>query len=474
MSVLGGIGGVLRHFSCLRQKRQGKPPLSLWGVTDEGGVLAVGGMPCTQLARDYGTPLLVVDAAALLRRVRDVQAVLNEVLPGAMLTYSYKTNCIPGILRMLHDAGVGAEVISPYEYWLSESLGVDGGQVVYNGVDKSRESIARAVARGTLVNIDSRDEIDVVLAEAREQRRTARVGLRLALNRSAQFGLDPEGGDLAHVVRNCLDAPDHADLMALHFNVTSNARHSGYHTRCLSRALDVMSWLAREHGVRIRLLDVGGGFGVETSKNMSGVEYGLYRLFGVQPGAAWMDPFQDFRLYLRDLADTLRAFCTQNDLPVPGVCIEPGRLLTSKAELLLTQVKAVKERPGAEPFAITDAGRLSQAFPCDFEWHEAFLASDLRRPPSRPYTVTGRVCTRSDWLYRGKLLPELASGDVLAVMDAGAYFSSYAMNFAFPRAAVVAVEEGTARVLRRREDFRHLVGMDDVALADVTWDGGER
>lgn len=474
MSVLGCVGGMLRRFSTLRQRRQGRPPLSLWGLGDEGGVLTVGGVSSVRLVRDYGTPLLVVDAAALRRRVAEVRAVLDEELPGAMLTYSYKTNCIPGILRMLHDAGAGAEVISAYEYWLSESLGVDGAHVVYNGVDKSRESIARAVARGSLINIDSRDEIDVVLAAAREQRCVARVGLRLALSRGAQFGLDPESDDVTHVVRRCLDASGHAEIAALHFNVTSNARHSGYHAGCLSRALEVMLALARDHGVLVRLLDVGGGFGVETSKNMSGAEYGLYRLFGVQPGAAWLDPFQDFRTYLRDMATTLRSFCARNRLPEPVVCIEPGRLLTSKAELLLTQVKAVKDRPGAEPFAITDAGRLSQAFPCDFEWHEAFLASDLARPFSRPYTVTGRVCTRSDWLYRGKLLPELAAGDVLAVMDAGAYFSSYAMNFAFPRAAVVAVEDGEARVLRQREDFRHLVGMDAMDLLEVNWDGGER
>lgn len=475
MSFMTLAGRILRRASCRRQLRQGRPPLALWGLTDDGGVLTVGGVSTSVLAAEHGTPLLVVDEAALRRKVAEVQGVLADELPGARLTYSYKTNCIPGILRVLHDAGVGAEVISAYEYWLAESLGVAGEQLVYNGVDKSPESLARAVVHGALINIDNRDEIDTVLALARQQGRVARIGLRLGLNRSAQFGLNPDSAgkgdsDVAHVVARCKADPAHASLEALHFNVTSNARHSGYHVRCLARALDVMRTLAHVHGVRIRLLDVGGGFGVQTSKNMSGVEYGLYRLFGVAPGGAWLDPYQDFRLYIRDMASLLGTYCRDNALAQPVVCLEPGRLLTSGAEMLLTRVKAVKERPDAEPFAITDGGRLSQAYPCDFEWHEAFLANDLRRPLSRAYTVTGRVCTRSDWLYRGKVMPELAPGDILAVLDAGAYFSSYAMNFAFPRAAVVGVDAGRVRVLRHRETFRHLTAMDEVALAEAEGD----
>ncbi|WP_353117867.1 diaminopimelate decarboxylase [Nitratidesulfovibrio sp.] len=468
MSFLETVGNALVGLSCRRQRRQAMPDVALWDVQVDGrGELAVDGVSCAQLAREYGTPLLVVHAGALRRRVAEVKGVMDELFGDAMVAYSYKTNCIPGILGIMHEAGVGAEAISGYEYWVAESLGVPGGLIVYNGVDKSRGSIARAIARGSLINIDSRDEVDVILAEARTQGRRARVGLRLGLNASAQFGLPPDGDEVHDIVARILADADHADLCGLHFNITSNARHSGYHVRCLTRALEFMRELVRRHGVAVRYLDIGGGYGVETSKNMSAMEYGLYRLFGVQPGRAHLEPCQGFRQYMTDIAVTLSRFCSANDLPVPTLIIEPGRLLTSKAELLLATVKAVKERPGGMPFAITDAGRLSQAFPCDFEFHETFLASDMRRPAARAYTVTGRVCTRSDWLFRARVLPELAAGDVLAVMDAGAYFSSYAMNFAFPRAAIVAVDGGRVSVLRRRESFRHLVAMDETLLLDV-------
>jgi diaminopimelate decarboxylase len=76
------------------------------------------------------------------------------------------------------------------------------------------------------------------------------------------------------------------------------------------------------------------------------------------------------------------------------------------------------------------------------------------------YLVTGRVCTSADWLFRNRLLPRLSAGDTLAVMDAGAYFSSYSSNFAFPRPAVVMVKDGAATAIRNAESFEHLVAMD--------------
>lgn len=468
MSLFGMVNKALLRMSCWRQAHQAMPSPSLWGlgVTPD-HELEVAGLSCVSLAKEYGTPLLVVHADLLRQRIAEVQEVMASLFDESMITYSYKTNGIPGILRILHDAGIGAEVISGYEYWLAESLGVDGHRVVYNGVDKSGQSLGRAIVRQSLINIDSPEDLEAILAEAHALGQCARVGIRLALSGGSQFGVAPQGPEFERVVGRILGAATSVELCALHFNVTSNARNSGYHVHCLKRALDVMLSLYRKHGVLIRYLDIGGGYGVDTSKNMTGVEYGFYRLFGVQPGRAYLAPCQTFSAYMADVSRVLKEFCAANSLPVPTVIIEPGRALTSKSEILLATVKAVKEREGGMPFAITDAGRLSQAFPCDFEFHEALLASDMVRPLSRSYNVTGRVCTRSDWLYRGKLLPELRPFDVLAVMDAGAYFSSYAMNFAFPRAEIIEVQEGRVRVLRHRETFRHLVAMDDVPFCDV-------
>jgi diaminopimelate decarboxylase len=99
-------------------------------------------------------------------------------------------------------------------------------------------------------------------------------------------------------------------------------------------------------------------------------------------------------------------------------------------------------------------------FPCDFEYHEAFVAGRPNAQLDALYDVMGRVCTSSDWMFKNRVLPKLQPGDVLAVMDAGAYFSSYSSNFAFPRPAIVMVHEGQAVLIRAAETFEHLTAMD--------------
>lgn len=462
------INRILSKFSYHRQLREPMPDVSLWGLSvSEKNELLIGDVSCVDLAKRFDTPLLAVDIDSLRSKVLDVLSVMRSKFASSIVTYSYKTNCIPGILNEMHQMGVGAEVISNYEYWVAESLGVEGDQIIYNGVDKSTRSIAHAILRGSIINLDSFEELDIVLKQAREIGRKARLGIRLALNRSAQFGIPFELDLIQGIVQRILGASDHAELCSVHFNVTSNAKSSEYHIQCLKVALECMLLLHDKYNITLKYIDIGGGYGIETSKNMSGTEYGLYRLFGIQPRRAYLEPCKDFSSYIEDISTAVRSFCCNNKLPMPTVIIEPGRLLTSKSEVLLASIKSIKEYDGCLPFAITDAGRLSQAFPCDFEFHEAFLANAMSRRQYREDNVTGRVCTKSDWLFRKKALPELRAGDILAVMDAGAYFSSYAMNFAFPRACIVGISKGEVRVLRRRESFRHLVAMDDALLAEV-------
>lgn len=468
MSLLNRLGHILKKRSFRRQMDLPRPDPALWDLAvNDKGELTVNGFSCVELAKEHDTPLLVVHAQALRRHVAQVQSLMAEFFASSMIVYSYKTNCIPGIVQIMHELGVGAEVISGYEYWLAENLKVPPEKIVFNGVDKSRRGLSRAVASGALINIDNIEEVHVLLEEAVRQSKKARVGIRLGLSSGTQLGVFPDSEDMHSILKLLLANPEHVDLCALHFNTMSNAKHNGYHVACTKKALAFMRMLKEQHGVDIRILDIGGGMGVPTSKNMSGKEYGLYRLLGLLPERADQEPFQDMRAYLGDIAASINSFCREAGLPVPMVVIEPGRMLTSRAECMLARVKSIKHPPENEPYAITDAGRFSHAFPCDFEFHEALLANDMRRPLARAYTVTGRVCTRSDWLYRGKVLPELASQDLLAIMDAGAYFSSYAMNFAFPRAQIVAVEDDCVRVLRRRESFAHLTAMDEVELAGI-------
>jgi len=453
-----------RSFESQRKSRA--RDLSLWDLQiNDRGRLAVGGLDAVELLEQFGTPLLVVHHGALIRHTREMIDAISAGPAGSRVFYSYKTNCIPGILREMHAMGVGAEVISPYELWLAQQLGMTGDDVIYNGVDKTDDSLDLAIRMNiAAINVDHMSEIDRIARVAERRGQRARVGVRLGLVQKAQFGLGVDDGEALEACRRILARKDVMELRCVHFNVTSNAKRSDDHQAALSRALQFLGELRGALGVEPAILDIGGGFGVPTTKNMSGVEYLLYRGLGVAPEPPDPAEFQPIAGYVKDLVDTVTSRTASMGMRSPAIAVEPGRFVTSRAELLLTSVKTIKQRPGGIPIAITDAGRLSVTFPCDFEYHEVFVPTKPAAPVETPYMVTGRVCTSADWLLRNRMLPTLEAGDVLAVMDAGAYFSSYSSNFAFPRPAIVMVKNGEPIVIRNEESFEHLVAMDSPAV----------
>lgn len=446
------------------QKESKLRDLRLWELeANRHGHISVDGVDTVELVRQYGSPLLTVNRKKLLNDAGGVLQAFKSAPPGSRILYSYKTNCVPGILKELHNMGIGAEVISPYELWLAESLGVKGEMVVYNGVNKTEESIERAVKMGILsINIDGLEEIDLIYRAAARLNKKANVGVRLGLARKSQFGLDVESGEAMEACARISALSDRLNLSCVHFNVTSNARWASTHRHYAEKALEFIGALKAKKGIKIAYLDIGGGFGVNTTKNMSGTEYGLYRLFGCLPQPPAPEDYQPADSFFSAIFESIRQSCERLRLEIPGVIIEPGRLVTSRSEFLLASVNSIKTRNDGAVFAITDAGRLSITFPCDFEYHEVFLANRPKDKMDRVYQVMGRVCTSADWMFKNRCLPELKPGDVLAVMDAGAYFSSYSTNFAFPRPAIIMVSDGEARVLRPEEPFDHLTSMDSI------------
>src|SRR3990170_4038306 len=131
---------------------QGKSPLrslGLWGLkVNKYGHITIDTADTIDLIEQYGSPLLVVNQKNLIKDAQTAINAFRRAPVGSKILYSYKTNCIPGILRQIHNFGIGAEVISPYELWLAEQLNVQGDMIVYNGVSKSEESIRRAIEKG--------------------------------------------------------------------------------------------------------------------------------------------------------------------------------------------------------------------------------------------------------------------------------------------------------------------------------------
>lgn len=437
----------------------------LWGLdANDQDHLVFGGHDLVELAETYGTPLHVVDEGRLRAEYRDFLRAFRSAYPRVRVSYSYKTNCIPAVLKVLHEEGCGAEVVSPHELWLAARLGVGSHRIIYNGVNKSLESLELAVEGDvSIINIDSVRESRRILAVAERLGRRPNVGLRIdpRVGWNAHFGLECAKNAVLEVA-SALTELGLVNVCCLHVHMGTGIRKTGQYEQSIEVACSVIRDLRHELGIDIQYLDLGGGFGVPTVKTLALGEVALYKLFDIPPRPPDADDCSTVGDFASAIGQCLARNCSRCDVPEPVLLLEPGRALTSSAQVLLVTIGDVKRRSNGRQYAIVDGGMQNTAFPLSYEYHECFVASQARALPEQRYHVTGPLCSPEDLLYRNWRFPELQPGDILAIMDAGAYFTSFTNAFSYPRPAMVMVSENDRWLVRERESYEHMIALDRV------------
>jgi diaminopimelate decarboxylase len=329
-----------------------------------------------------------------------------------------------------------------------------------------------AVSRGIhIINVDNLAEPEIIQRLAERHGRTQRVGVRVitSVGWSSQFGLSIRHG-IARVAFERIRTLDRLVPVGLHIHLGTGIRSIGIYLQAVREMLAFAEELRRDLGIAINFLDLGGGFGVPTVRPFSRWDM---RLMANDHAPTVMElgkaaPLEEYARGIAGILDTLHG---------PGgsekrtLFYEPGRAITSSAQSLLVRVLAVKGGgPRGSSNVILDGGK-NIAMPMGYEYHEIFAAGKLREPASHVYNLFGPLCHPADVLSRMKTLPRLEPRDILAIMDAGAYFIPNQMNFSNPRPAAVMVEHGTAWIIRDRELFEDIVALDRFNQPELSSDG---
>ncbi len=436
-------------------------PTSHWGLRElPGQGLALEGVPLADLVERWGSPLHVVHMASLRRNAERFLAVPPGRAGGCEVYYSYKTNPVPGVLTFLHGLGVGAEVISAYELWLALKLGVPPERIVYNGPVKSEASIREAITRGIqLLAANHAEEIAVFARLAAELDRRPRVAVRVSTNSgwSAQFGTPIAGGAALRAYQQAR-ASRHLDVVGLHAHRGETIRTEGDLTAFVEAVLDFTDTLHLELGLDLEVLDLGGSLGTPTVEHIAERDWRLNLTFFRDVPAP--DPAASLSIerYVALAVEMVESHYARRGRQRPRIFLEPGRAMTGDTQLLLGRVHALKAGED-RTWAVLDAG-INHAECVRNEYHQLFHVNRPDAPADKVYTVVGPICTPGDTLYHAKRLPDLRVGDTLAIMDAGAYFVPFATSFSYPQPAIIALEEGQERLLRRAETFDDQVALD--------------
>jgi len=429
------------------------------------------------LAEQHGTPVHVASAARLRQRCAEVAEAFAGYPGRTRVHFSYKTNSVAGVLRVLHGCGLGAEVVDGYELWLAGQLGVAADDVVFNGPNKSDAELAAAVGLDVgLLVVDGLTELARIDVLARDADARARVALRicpdivprgmnassLTGSRKNQFGLDDRAGEVDEAIRRAVASP-HLQLRGIHAHIGSGIHDMRAFETAAERVLGIQK-RAFDAGAEPDLVDLGGGLGTRLSREFTTTEMLAYLGLGRLPRQREPSPPGLLQRYGEALGGAVERACVRLDIPLPDLVLEPGRAMVSDAQVLLLSVGALRDRPGVGRFVLTDGGAMTVSMMFLSELHGVLLASRDASPAGRCH-VFGRLPSPMDVVYRNLTLPELQVGDVLAVMDAGAYFTATSTNFGGPRPGVVLVDGGEPRLVRRRETF------DDLARVELDLQG---
>lgn len=422
---------------------------------NEQGRLEFDGIPVVELAQQFGTPLFVYSAGHIQERLAEFKAGVGN--RKHLICYAVKANSNLALLRLVHAAGAGADIVSGGELFRCLRAGVPADHIVFAGVGKSAIEIREALeAEIHMFSVESEAELREISSIATRSGREARISIRV--NPDVDAATHPY---ISTGLKENKFGVSHEEVLALYDLVRELpgvvARGIGFHIGSQLLGLDGYRDAARRvrgllielqsRGFAIDSLDVGGGLGIRYEDEEP-------------PGVA-------------EYARTMFEAFPEADFPDLTLVFEPGRSLVGNAGILLTRVLYGKGN-AAKYFEIVDAAMNDLIRPALYSaYHEVWPDHQVRLQQTREADLVGPICESGDFLARGRKLPVLEQGDVVALASAGAYGFVMSSNYnSRPRAAEVLVESTgvssgvsrgdsearpVARVIRERETYEDLV-----------------
>ncbi len=404
---------------------------------DKKGDLCCEKVPLKKILKKTGTPAYIYSSRTISEHLAKIQKAFRSVRP--LICYSVKANSNLAVLKTLVKNGAGLDIVSGGELFRAKKVRCRGGKIVYAGVGKTDEEIREAIrARILLFNVESLPELERIHQIAKAMRTQVNVSLRINPNvdphthdyittgrAETKFGID---FDRARSIYLESKKMTHAKLCGLHVHIGSQIETGEPFVEAFRKILEFVDDLELA-GIKIKFLNLGGGLGVIYSDE--------------NPQTA--DEFA------RKILPLFKKRKYQ-------IIFEPGRFIMANAGVLAAKVLYVKET-AVKKFLITDAGMNDLIRPAFYNaYHGIWPVCKHEHVARWVYDVVGPICESGDFFAKDRELPEMKSGDSLAVMTSGAYGFTMSSNYnSRRRACEVLVRGSSFRVVRQRETYQDLV-----------------
>jgi diaminopimelate decarboxylase len=424
-----------------------------------GGHLKLNKVDLVGLAQKYGTPLYVMDEDYMRSQCRRYLEAFRSRYENTEVLFASKAFLMKTMAALVRQEGLSIDVVSGSELALALSSGMKPENIHFHGNNKSAEEIAQGLKAGIgRFIVDNFDELDLMDELAGKAGAKADIMLRLAPGVEAhthkyiqtgqtdsKFGLGIADGradkalDMALTKKNIV-------LHGFHCHIGSQIFDIEAYRLAAEKMVAFAAATRKRTGFVMKELNLGGGLGVRYTEK---------------------DEPSTIEQLAEVICSTVKAEAAKHKMPLPKLMVEPGRSIVGEAGITLYTVGAIKDIPGVRTYVCVDGGMGDNIRPAIYDAkYEALLANRAGAPNLKKVTVAGKYCESGDILIRDIEMPEIKSGDVLAIPVCGAYCIPMSSNYNMvPHPAIVMVNEGKARLIRRRQKYTDLMKYDVMGKA---------
>jgi diaminopimelate decarboxylase len=406
------------------------------------GKLYFDGVSAIELAEKFDTPLYVVSESRIRENYKRLHEALSRNYRKIRVYYAAKANSNLSVLKILETEGAYLDAVSPGEVSMALATGFPPERILFTGTSVRNDELKFLAGSNVTVNIDSLSQLDRLLKITVPDILSVRVNPEIGAGhhehcitagKNTKFGLWEN--DALKAYKTAKKAG--VKRFGIHMHVGSGVLGVEPFVLALDKLLSVAKKVHDKTGVSFEFVDMGGGLGVPYKPE---------------------DKELDLALFSEEVLSLFKSKIEEYELGEPFFCVEPGRYIVCDASILLTIVNTVKVTP-YKKFVGVDAGFNTLVRPTMYgSYHQVLVANKLGAPEKETYDVVGPICESGDILAKDRRLPTIQEGDLLAVLNAGAY--GYAMSSQYnarPRAAEVLVKNGKCALIREREHLDDLI-----------------
>lgn len=426
--------------------------MKLFGnMKTEENTLVIGGVKTTKLVEEFGTPLYVMDEQLLRDNCRSYINSFKCKEQGNKVAYAGKAFLTLAMCKLIEEEGLCLDVVSGGELYTAYKANFPLERVLFHGNNKTLEEIEMGVRLGvgTFV-VDNLFEIEQLNQMAKNYGRSQNIYLRITPGIEAhtheyiktgqidsKFGFAPVGDNIINSIKRAIELGN-VNLCGLHCHIGSQIFELTPYEDAAEIMLNLIKRIKDETGYLIRELDLGGGFGIYYSKE---------------------DKPRETKEYCDAILNKVDAVCKEINLEVPTLVIEPGRSIAGNAGTTLYTIGSIKNIPSIRKYVSVDGGMTDNIRPALYNArYECIVANRVIYDSKEKVTISGKCCESGDILLNAIKIPSVLSGDLLAMMSTGAYGYSMSNNYnKIPKAAVVMVKDGEARVICKRESYEDII-----------------